>query len=220
MTGKQHRPLEILVEDDLATAIVNKVAGGLGMKKYVETTRFGAAINSFTVLAGMILKGDDVSNSLFVLDGDPPYHTAEAKAGAIKKVLTGNHEEDGRRRATAVAAMTDFALPEGMQPERFIHGLIVALDTAGLNEEDKELVDLAKEIHVPPDKHDYVDQLIERLGYDTREGLRLIIDLAATAPQWDEYIKPVKDWLASKKQAVVEGEVQAEAPAIPEGVPA
>ena len=65
---------------------------------------------------------------------------------------------------------------------------------------------MGKEIHVPPDNHDYVDQLIERLVYNKRKGLRMIMDLAATSEQWDDYVKPVKEWLEKKKPEVMEGE--------------
>jgi len=34
LTGKQERPLEFFVEDDLARAIVKKVCGELGLSKY------------------------------------------------------------------------------------------------------------------------------------------------------------------------------------------
>ena len=214
LTGQQTRPLEILVEDDLATAIVNKVASSLGMKKYVETYRFGAAKNAFTVVGGMVLKGDNVDSSLCLLDGDE-YRTDQLKDEQIKKVLTGNQQEDDDRRTKSVEIMTDLALPEGQHPEPYIHGMIVDLDVTGLNDEDKELVTLAKEIQMPQDRHDYLNKLVEELGYGRREGLLKVIDLASESNRWDEFVKPVQDWLEAKKPEVVEN-AEAEAPAADE----
>ncbi len=209
MTGIQQRPLEILVEDDLATAIVNKVAGGLGMKKYVETTRFGAAVNSFTVISGMVLKGDDLTNSLCVLDGDE-YRSDTSKDAQVKKVLTGDQQQDIDRRSKVLSVMKDFVLPEGEHPEKYIHSLVIGLDETILDAEAKELVALAKEIQVPQDKHDYINQLIIKLGYEKREGLRLIIDLVAKSTQWGPFVAPLKEWLESKKGDVMEQGTAAE----------
>ena len=203
LTGKRLRPLEILVEDDLAAAVVSKVAGQLGMKHHVEITRFGAAINAFTVLAGMILKGDDVTNSLCVLDGDV-YRTTTEKEDRARHVVCGDSDEAEGQRTQLLGAICDLNLPEGQQPEQYLHGLLIGLDDSELGEEEKELLALAKEIHVPEDSHDYLGSIIEGLGYARSEGFRAIVDLVAKSPEWDSYVKPVKEWLESKKAVVLE----------------
>ena len=219
LTGHRERPLEILVEDDLASAIVDKIVASLGMRKYVDTVRFGAARNAFTVMAGMILKGDDVDNSLFVLDGDE-YRSKEAKEAQIKAVLTGDHAADVARREKGLSVTTDLALPEGERPEHFIHSLLTGLEDAQLpNEEAREVANTAKAIVVTVDKHDYISQLVRDLGYgdDRRVGLAKIIDVAALSPQWVDYVKPVHDWLEARKHMVIDG-VAAPAPPAPEVV--
>ncbi len=50
LTGSQPRLIEVFVEDDLAVAIIKKVAGQLGISRHVSVQRFGAAMNCFTVL--------------------------------------------------------------------------------------------------------------------------------------------------------------------------
>lgn len=201
LTGKRVRSLEILVEDHLAAATASKVAGQLGMKHHVETTRFGAAINAFTVLAGMILKGDEVSECLCVLDGDI-YKTQEEKEARARKVICGDSDDAVSQRIRLLDSMTEFNLPEGQQPERYLHGLLIGLDDANLDEEAKELLTLAKDIQVPADNHDYLGRIIEGLGYSRKEGFRIIVDLVARTPEWEGYVKPVKDWLESKKAVI------------------
>ena len=73
-----------------------------------------------------------------------------------------------------------------------------------MGEEERELLELAREIHVPADNHDYLGRVIEELGYDRSEGFRAIVDLVAKSPEWDGYVKPVREWLESKKAAVLE----------------
>jgi len=203
LTGKRERPLEILVEDQLAAAIVGKVAGQLGMKHHVEITRFGAAMNAFTVLAGMLLKGDDVSDSLCVLDGDV-YKTQAEKEECARKVICGDSDEAVAQRTQLLGSVTELKLPEGQQPERFLHGLLVELDNADLDEEEKELLVLAREIQVPADNHDYLGRIIQELGYGKAEGFRSIVNLLARTPEWEGYVQPVRDWLQSKRAGVLE----------------
>ena len=203
LTGKQEKPLEIFVEDDLATAIVNKVAASLGMKKVVKTIRFGAAKNSFTILAGMILQEQSVENSLFVLDGDE-YRGEDLKRGQINLVLTGNAPKDDERRDNALSVMLDFGLPEGAKPEKYFHKMIIELDPSTLSLEEIEVQNLAKGIHAPMDKHDYLAKLYEILGYDNRGGLQKFMDMAIKSPLWDDYVLPVANWLEVKKPDVEE----------------
>ena len=205
LTGKRERPLELLVEDDLASTIVDKVAGGLGMRKYVKTVRFGAAKNAFTLLASTIIKDGNADRTLAVLDGDV-FRTEDEKNAQIGPVLCGTGPGAAQQRAAALAATTDLNLPADEKPERFLHGMVIGLNEDHLDEEAKELVSLAKQIVMPVDKHDYVNKLIEDLGYAEDEksaGLKQVVDLAAKSPQWCDYVRPVHEWLESKRHLVV-----------------
>jgi AAA15 family ATPase/GTPase len=91
LTGTQRRLIEVFVEDDLAVVIVKKVAGQLGISRHVSIQRFGAAINCFTILAGLLLRGESCSNSIFVLDGDV-YRTREEQESRLKAVITGDDQ--------------------------------------------------------------------------------------------------------------------------------
>ena len=78
LTGTQPKPIEVFVEDDLASTIVKKVASQQGLSRYLSVQRFGAAINCFTTVAGLMFGGDDCADAIFVLDGDI-YKTIEEK---------------------------------------------------------------------------------------------------------------------------------------------
>jgi hypothetical protein len=196
LTGKQPKPIEVFVEDDLASKIVSKIAGQLRIKKYVSIQRFGAAINCFTIVGGLILSGEDCQNSLFLIDGDI-YTTTEEKTEKVSRVITGDDEKAVNSRALALQVINQFILPEGLAPEKYIHSIISALQHTE-NEEFNEIIDAAREIVVVDNSHKYIDDIIERLGWDKSEGLTKVIDLASTSERWEHYVEPVKTWLESK----------------------
>ena len=70
LTGRQVRPIKVYVEDELAKALVSKIAAENGMRKHVEVNSFGTCSNLFTLVCGKILQCEDISEMLFVLDGD------------------------------------------------------------------------------------------------------------------------------------------------------
>ncbi|MGL5271753.1 MAG: ATP-dependent nuclease, partial [Selenomonadaceae bacterium] len=67
LTGKTNRPLEIFVEDDFAKAIIDYVCRIQGFSKFVSVKEYGACINSFTLISGILLKGEVVDNILIIL---------------------------------------------------------------------------------------------------------------------------------------------------------
>jgi AAA15 family ATPase/GTPase len=196
LTGQQPKPIEVFVEDDLASKIVSKIAGQLRIKKYVSIQRFGAAINCFTIVGGLILSGEDCQNSLFLIDGDI-YTTTEEKTEKVSRVITGDDEKAVNSRVLALQVINQFILPEGLAPEKHIHSIISALQHTK-NEEFNEIIDAAREIVVVDNNHKYIDDIIERLGWDKSEGLTKVIDLASTSERWEHYVEPVKTWLESK----------------------
>jgi predicted ATP-dependent endonuclease of OLD family len=68
LTGIQRKDIEVFVEDDLANTIIKKLSCEMGIAKHISIRRFGAAINCFTILAGLCLKGETCDRSLFVLE--------------------------------------------------------------------------------------------------------------------------------------------------------
>lgn len=202
LTGKQPKPIEVFVEDDLALTVIRKISAQLQGVKYVSVQRFGAAINCFTTVSGILLSGDICSNSAFVLDGDI-YRKQEEKENQIKKIITGNDSQAISYREEALTKIFQFQLPENTSPEKFLHGLIISLQKTG-NGEFNEIIEIAKGIVAVNDNHKFIDDIIDRLGWEKNVGLSKIIDLISTTESWDAYIAPIKNWLEPKINAMHE----------------
>lgn len=202
LTGTQPRTLEVFVEDDLAVAIVKKIAGQLGISRHISIQRFGAAINCFTILAGLLLRGQNCDNSIFVLDGDV-YRSQEEQERRLKAVLTGDDRHAQELRQSSIAKIKHLNLPENTKPEKYIHSLIINLEETD-NRESNEIIEVARQIVVVDDSHKYIGDIIRRLDWDRNTGLAKIIDLVSSAEAWDAYIADVKDWLISKAPLVQE----------------
>ena len=203
LTGKQERPLEIFVEDDLARAVVKKACGELGLSKYVSIKEYGAAQNCFAVLSGVLLNEDEnIDNMLFVLDGDV-YKSPQEKIDQIAKILTGNTPKFRQIRENAVKYVRQFVIYGNLKPEQFLHNLIVEL-SAPTSEENNEIINVAKNINVVDNSHKYIDDIIKRMDFDRSAGLKVITDLVALSPKWQDFIIEIKDWLTSKKDQIAE----------------
>ncbi len=202
LTGIQPRPLEVFVEDDLASTIVKKVASRLKLTKYVTTSRYGAAINCFTAVGGLLLGDEPCENSLFMLDGDV-YRTDEEKRTSIKRVLTGHDEKVDQARKTALSVIKQFTLPENTKPEKYLYSIIIAINETE-DEEKNEIIEVAKEIGVVDDDHKYINEIITKLGWEKATGLSKIIDLVATTGEWSVYTNELNEWLKSKSPEVRE----------------
>jgi len=201
LSGRQTKTLEVFVEDDLGGAIVSHVAGELEMSRHVRIIPFGAAKNCFSVFAGLLIKGETCENSLFILDGDE-YETAAQKQEQINAACSGNDEPARSRRETIAAKTTDFVLPAGIKPERFIHGLIIAQDPQTLSATEKEIHQVAIGIVNPLDTHEFVDKVVETLGENRDAQLARLIPLAAKHANWNAYTQPVRDWLITRKTSL------------------
>lgn len=203
LTGVQPRPLEIFVEDDLGVAVIKKLAGQLKGAKYVSVQRYGAAINCFTTIGGLLLGGESCEHSLFVIDGDV-FRTDEEKKDRINKILTGDDQQSVNFRASALQKISQFVIPDGFNPERYLHSIIVNMDSPDDNDEYVEIIECAKEIHAVNDDHKYIEDLIVRLGLERGAGLSKVIDLVATSDQWDAYVVSVKEWMRKQIEAAME----------------
>ena len=199
LTGVQERPLEIYVEDDFAQAIVSQVCANLGMSRYVSINKYGAAINCFTVECGLLLMDQDIENKLFVLDGDE-YREIEEKEERINQVLTGTTEQNSRMRDDALNHIVDLDLPNGLAPEEFIWQLICGLE----NYETDEIWQAAKDINKFDNKHDYIEDIIQRVGMEKSVMLYRIVNMISQTDEWKSYTKDINDWLAAKALLVKE----------------
>jgi len=204
LTGVQPKPLEVFVEDDLAATIVKKISAELRVARYVAVEKYGAAINCFTTVAGLLLGGEDCDSTIFVLDGDV-YKTQDEKEDRVNKVITGHDDQAVEIRRSALSSIIEFSLPDDKKPEEYIHAMIIDSNET-YNEEFNEIIEIARDIVVTDDSHKYVSEIIERLGWERNIGLSKIIDLIATSDEWDDYVSGVKNWLAERVDLVRETE--------------
>jgi len=204
LTGVQPKPIEIFVEDDLAQTIIRKVSSQLRGAKYVSIQRYGAAINCFTTVGGLLFGGDNCDNSAFLLDGDV-YSTLEEKRDRLNKVITGNDQQAINYRVGALSKIFQLNLPENMNPEKYLHSLIVGMSESD-NHEFNEIIDVAKEVIIVNDDHKYIYDVLERLGWDNATGISKIIDLVATTDSWSSYTQEIHDWMKGKIDLVKENE--------------
>lgn len=206
LTGRQEKTIEIFVEDDLASAILNKVVSSLKIKKYVSIKKFGAAVNCFTTVAGLLISHENIDNTLFVLDGDV-YVTITDKEIQLKNVITGHGVNIESHRNKALQHIKQLKLPENTKLEKYLHELLINMNNLD-NEEFTEILEVAKEISYKQDSHKYLSEIIERLDYDKSVGYTKIIDLVSAhcQDQWQSYISEVHTWLKEKVPEVRESD--------------
>ncbi len=195
LTGRPTREIEIFVEDDLGEAISRKVTEELFIHRHCSIKRFGAATNSFSLAMAMNLKGEPTENIGVFLDGDV-YRTHEEKIAGIRSVYSGNEADADQRRLNAISCIYQFDLPGGMQPEAYINSSIRKLN------DKSEIVNVALGINGVRDKHEYVQRILEILGYQKDHGLSKVIDKLSETPEWITYTQPLRDWLRLKIAAL------------------
>lgn len=206
LTGNQNRLIEVFVEDDLTVTIVKKIAAQLSISRHVSIQRFGAAINCFTILAGLLLSGETCDNSIFVLDGDV-YRTQIEQENRLKSVLTGDDQNAKTLRQSSLHKIKCLNLPANTKPEKYIHTLITNLNSTGDGERD-EIIEVAKQIVAVDESHKYVNDIINRFDWDRNTGLSKIIDLISSTQDWNNYVADIKTWLKSRLSLVQEVESQ------------
>lgn len=202
LTGEQPKPLELFVEDDLSSAIVSKLASQLGGQRLISIQRFGAAINSFTAVAGLLFSNQCIDNSLFILDGDV-YSTEEEKLARLNKVITGTDDLADNYKNKALEVINQYQLPQNLKPEPFLHEIIKNI-TEPKSIEHQEIINAANDIHVADESHKYIDDIIERLGLQRNVGLNKIIDLVSSTNEWKNYTVDIRSWLEQKILPLIE----------------
>ena len=191
MEGVNPKPIHIFVEDDFSQAIINRIALSLNIRSKIQIDMFGAASNAFTLAAAMVMKHENVNNTLIVLDGDV-YRTNQEKQDQIKKYFSGTEKNSDENRKNALAIISQYSIPEGKQPEEFIHSCLCKCD------EELEIVIEAKKIQAVDDNHKFVSELTDKLG-DDRNIVNEITRLCSTTTEWENYVKPIEDWLMERK---------------------
>ena len=195
MNRESTQPLTVYVEDDLAEAIVSQLSDGLRISRYVNIRNIGSAQNAFTLAAGMMIEGNSLEHRLIVLDGDV-YRTDEDKKRQLRRLLSGTETNHDDKIDAALSLITQFSLPEGNCPEKFIYDLLLDVDGAD------EATDCAKQVTGVVDSHDWLNQIVERMNQDRKIVLLKIIEQAAESDKWSTYVERVRRWLIEQAKAL------------------
>jgi len=68
-----------------------------------------------------------------------------------------------------------------------------------IENQNAEIVALAKSIIEPDDSHKYLDDIIDGLGDEESIGLYKVIEELSKHPEWKSYTKSVRNWLINEK---------------------
>ena len=192
LTGSCERPLKLYVEDELAKAIVKKVLRTLNISGKADVIKYGAMENAFTVAAAKVLEGQDCTNTLILLDGEK-YHTLDEKLVPIQKRFSGTESDIEEKWNQAASMISMFNLPNDTAPEKFFHDLVLENGDAA-----NELVVAAAEIQAVHDTHEWLYNIQTKLNDTESNVVRDIIDMASNSAKWNDYIRPVVEWLSAR----------------------
>lgn len=196
ITNQTEIPLTIYVEDDLAEAIVLRVAQDLGISRSVKVKSVGSVQNAFTLASGFVLDGAETHNKLIVLDGDV-YCTDEEKKKQIENKLTGTEKQHQEKVDKACSIISQFTLPSQTAPEKFIYDMLIE------TKENSEIVDCAKQISTVQNSHDWIDEIVRRIGLDRKLALYRIISVVSEHNDWESYVENIRDWLIARREELM-----------------
>lgn len=189
LTGKAPRILEFLVEDDLAEAMIRKVLRQKGIEVYCSVTQYGSIENSFRVGAGLILRGEELDNTLIVTDGDK-YREVEDKTKMINQLITGTDNTSKAQKALLLSKIKQFNIPNGNKPEEYLTGILKTLaDMAS------PFIPFIKNVGVVDNHHDLLNKPIDKSGMPKPVALSLLADLLSKETFWGNYVKDIADWV-------------------------
>lgn len=203
LNGQPQRPLSICCEDDVATAIIEKVAAQLGLLPYIEITRFGGVDNSFLLAAALIINGEELDKTLFVIDGDRYRERAE-KLIQMKKFFSGDAAIDKAKKDLAVSKIVQFLAVDGCCPEQALHTMLRGITPDNVEVEDAQVINAALQVNAVVNNHEYLDLVIGILGGERLSALQRIMNAASKSPNWDAYTQEVRAWLEGKREEVLE----------------
>ena len=202
LTGNAVRPLTIMVEDNVAKAIVNAIAQELDLKSKIEIHTYGDASNAFNVISGLSCSGKFDENIIAVTDGDC-YHTSDERTKQMRKSLSGNEVGKEELRQQLLHSILQFNLPENKTPDEYLHQMLTKMPEGP--EEDNELLRAAKAIVGVYDKHQKIKDIGQQLG-DSDEIIlnRIMTQLKRpdNVDNWVAYTDPIRVWLQSRKAAL------------------
>jgi hypothetical protein len=123
----------------------------------------------------------------------------EEREKAMSSRFPGNDPRIVGRRNKAIGRIIQFILPENTSPEEYVFNTLDRLTNydatqIGIDTEILEAIHRAGHIE---DKHQYVNNIIDELGYTREDGLLRIVEAMAKTSVWAEYTSEVREWLES-----------------------
>lgn len=193
LTGICPKCFEIMVEDNLAEALVREVLREHNLESFCNVSQFGSKENAYLVGAGLLFKGETLDNTLIVLDGDVDI-TEDEKKTKINRVITGTDYDCQQKRNKLLLKIKQFHLPANKKPEEFITDELKALDDT-----ESSLIPHIKATGPVQDHHDLLNIPITNSGMPEQIALAEISKLMANRTCWTNYVNEISDWVVSKK---------------------
>ena len=203
ITGKQDRPIKCYVEDDVAEQIVSRVASELAIRKFVQIGHFGPAANAFNLCAGLYLSAQSTAHTLAILDGDV-YGLRSERRERVNAAITGNQSIHATQRSELmrmIRALAPMKNASGLllSPEQVLHRMLHSLAAAEIPSDRSELHNISLGVVNVPERHGFLNKIIEITGESREIALSRIMELAALSGDWIRYTRVVRAWLAKQK---------------------
>lgn len=203
ITGSQLRPISCYVEDDVAEQIIARVAAQLAIRKFVQFGHYGPAANAFSLCAGLYLSHESTDHTLAVLDGDV-YGSRRERRTRVNAAITGNQPIHTTQRNELMRLIRTFrptknAAGQHLSPEQVLHRMLHSLPAAVVPSDRAELHGIALSIVNVPERHAFVNQIIDHTGESRAIALSKIVELASLSNDWNKYTRVVRRWLSQQK---------------------
>jgi predicted ATPase len=203
ITGRQDRPISCYVEDDVAEQIIARVAAQLAIRKFVRLGHYGPAANAFSLCAGLYLSNESTAHTLAVLDGDV-YGLKAERRGRVNAAISGNQpihmaQRNALMRMVRTLRPTKNDSGQLLSPEQVLHRMLHSLAVAVIPADRAELHEIALGITNVPERHAFVNNIIEYTGESREIALSKIVELASLSNEWNHYTRVVRAWLSKQK---------------------
>lgn len=192
MSNNVTKEINIYVEDILAKSIIRNIVREIGVIGSVDIIEIGSITNAFLVASSFILRKEDYSNVMVVLDGDR-YVTKEEKEKQFGKFLSGTENDHDDKIEKAVSIIKQFSLPPQIPPEKYIYDMLIKSDS------NNPIVMHAKTVRAVSESHEWLKELTYRFAESEEWILSEIINLVSQSEEWRVYTKEIREWLLCKK---------------------
>lgn len=201
ITGVQERALSVYVEDDVAEAMVSQILTELRFRPHVQIELYGPASNAFKLGAGLVLANQSLDHMLIVLDGDEQASKPERRKN-VSAELTGTEAFRDAQRKSLLATIRAFSPKQRRSPEQVLNQLLHSVPLDGLDDQDKDLLTIAKDVINVPERHGFVGHIVTLTGESRAVALSKLVRLAAKAEGWKKYTAVVRKALDKRRETL------------------